>query len=287
MIKPPFLGKLVSIGDCVVDHYLEKNLYYPGGNALNVAVLVRRFGLETSFYIGMIGSDEEGRHIRASMKSEGIADDYLRQVEGESGKAKVTLENGDRVFVGSNKGGVQRRLMLRMDEADMALITKCRHVHSSCYSALEAELPRIRARAAHLSFDFSTRWQETRDDMSGDDYLALVCPHITCAFLSGSELDFEAAQALIARIHGFGVGFVCITQGEKGALYSEGQKVHHQPIQPAKLVDTMGAGDAFIAGFLAASLGGAKAAEAITYAAFAAARACEWAGAFGHPHQAN
>jgi len=68
MIEPPFSGSLVSIGDCVVDHYLEQNLYYPGGNALNVAVLVRRFGLQDSFYIGMTGTDEEGRHIRASMK---------------------------------------------------------------------------------------------------------------------------------------------------------------------------------------------------------------------------
>jgi len=286
MVKPPFSGALVSIGDCVVDHYLEQNLYYPGGNALNVAVLVRRFGLERSFYIGMIGTDEEGRHIRASMKKEGLDDVYLRLVAGESGKAKVTLENGDRVFVGSNRGGVQRRLMLRMDDADKALIKRVGHVHSSCYSALEAELPHIRSSVKSVSFDFSTRWQEERDGIKGEDYLTQVCPHISTAFLSGSELEEEAARALIAYIHGLGVGFVCITQGERGALYSDGASTRRQGIVPARLIDTMGAGDAFIAGYLAASIGGAESQDAIAYAAKSAARACEWAGAFGHPHMA-
>jgi len=267
MVVPPFSGALISIGDCVVDHYLEQNLYYPGGNALNVAVLVRRFGLEESFYIGMTGTDEEGRHIRAAMKKEGLIDDYLRLIDGQSGKAKVTIEAGERVFVGSNKGGVQRRVMLRMDEADMALIKRVGYVHSSCYSALEPELPRIRANAAGLSFDFSTRWREERDGIDGDDYLALVCPYISMAFLSGSGVALEEAEALISHIHGFGVAFVCMTQGDKGALYSDGTKLQHQPVVPAHIVDTMGAGDAFIAGYLAASIGGADAATAIAYAA--------------------
>jgi len=286
MIEPPFSGALVSIGDCVVDHYLEQNLYYPGGNALNVAVLVRRFGLTASFYIGMTGTDEEGQHIRASMEREGLECDYVRQVEGESGKAIVNLVNGDRVFVGSNRGGVQRRLMLRMDEADRELIKQVGHVHSSCYSALEAELPQIKSIAKNISFDFSTRWQEARDGIEGKDYLSLVCPHINCAFLSGSDLNGQQVKELMAYIHDFGVSLVCITQGDKGAFYSDGVSIHHQNIWPAHLVDTMGAGDAFIAGFLAASIGGADISASMTYAARSAAKSCEWAGAFGHPHPA-
>jgi fructoselysine 6-kinase len=270
---------LVGIGDNVVDLYLDQGVYYPGGNALNVAVLARRFGLPETAYVGIVGNDPEGDHIRAAMLAEGLSDAWLRRAEGESGKARVTLDSGDRVFVGSNKGGVRRRLMLRMDDGDLALVARLGHVHSSCFSYIEPELPRIRAAARGLSFDFSTG----RDPA----YLAQVCPHVTLAFLSGSDLDEDGSRALIAAVHRHGAPRVCITQGERGALYSDGRGVVRQGIVPARVVDTMGAGDAFIAGFLAATICGDTAAAALPRAAAFAARACEWAGAFGHPHPAT
>ncbi len=269
---------LVGIGDNVVDHYLDQGLYYPGGNALNVAVLARRFGLAETAYIGIIGDDEEGAHVRAAILAEGLSDAGLRVAHGETGKAKVTLQDGDRVFVGSNKGGLRKRLTLRLDEADLALIARLGHVHSSCFSYLEHELPRIAA-AARLSFDFSTG----RDE----GYFAAVCPHVTTCFLSGSDLDDEAARGLIARLHALGPAQVCITQGERGALFSDGARIVRQGIVPATVVDTMGAGDAFIAGWLAATIAGAPATEALPHAAAAAAKACAWRGAFGHPHPAQ
>lgn len=270
---------LVGIGDNVVDHYLDQGVYYPGGNALNVAVLARRFGLAQTEYVGIIGDDPEGAHIRAAMLAEGLSDRWLRQATGETGKAKVTLDNGDRVFVGSNKGGLRKRLALRMDDDDLALIARLGHVHSSCFSYLEPELPRIRAVARGLSFDFSTG----RDDA----YWAQVCPVITLAFLSGSDLDDAATEALIARIHALGPTQVCVTRGERGAVFSDGGRLIRQGIVPATLVDTMGAGDAFIAGYLAATLQGAAPADALPHAAACAARACGWAAAFGHPHPAR
>ena len=269
---------LVGIGDNVVDHYLDQGVYYPGGNALNVAVLARRFGLHDTAYIGIIGNDAEGAHVHASLLSEGLSDAGLRIAMGETGKAKVTLKDGDRVFVGSNKGGLRKRLTLRLDDDDLDLVARLGHVHSSCFSYLEHELPRLAATAQKLSFDFST----LRDAA----YFAQVCPHVTTAFLSGSDLEEEAAKALIRQIHALGPAQVCVTQGERGALFSDGTRVVRQGIVPAQVVDTMGAGDAFIAGWLAATIGGTDAFAALPLAASAAARACGWPAAFGHPHPA-
>jgi fructoselysine 6-kinase len=270
---------LVSVGDNVVDHYLDQGIYYPGGNALNVAILAHRFGMTNNAYIGILGEDEEGRHVHACILAEGLSDSQLRFAKGETGKAKVTLVNGDRVFVGSNKGGVRRKLMLRMDQDDLELISRLGHVHSSCFSYIEPELPRIRAIAQGLSFDFST----ARDT----DYFAAVCPLVTLAFLSASDLPDSETEAFIARIHAFGAPMVCVTQGERGAVFSDGARILRQGIVQAKPVDTMGAGDAFIAGFLATRINGASIDDALPQAATFAARACEWPGAFGYPHPAE
>lgn len=270
---------LVGIGDNVVDHYLDQGVYYPGGNALNVAVLAHRFGLANCAYIGILGNDEEGSHVRSCILAEGLSAEYLRVAQGDTGKATVSLVNGDRVFVDSNKGGVRKRLMLRMDQDDLDLIARLGHVHSSCFSYLEPELPRIRAIAQGLSFDFSTGREM--------NYLAAICPLVTLAVLSAADLSDTETEAFIARIHSMGAPMVCITQGERGAVFSNGTRTIRQQIAHAKLVDTMGAGDAFIGGFLAARINGATIEDALPHAATCAARACEWRGAFGHPHPAE
>jgi fructoselysine 6-kinase len=267
---------LLCIGDNVVDHYLDRGVFFPGGNALNVAVLARRFGLADVAYMGIVGNDREGDHVRACMAAEGLSTAHLRRVEGPNGKAQVTHDaEGDRVFVSSNRGGIRRRLMLRMDEDELALITAAGHVHSSCFSYLEPELPRIRAVARGLSFDFST--------LHVPAYLAEVCPHVSTAFLSGAGLDDAAVSDLIARVLALGPDTVCVTRGDKGSVWAKGQTRIEQPIAPAKVIDTMGAGDAFIAGYLVGTLRGDRPEQVLPYAASCAAKACGWEGAWGYP----
>lgn len=64
---------LLCIGDNVVDLYLDKGVFFPGGNALNVAVLARRFGLADVAYMGIVGNDREGDHVRACMLAESLS----------------------------------------------------------------------------------------------------------------------------------------------------------------------------------------------------------------------
>lgn len=271
---------LLCIGDNVVDLYLDRGVFFPGGNALNVAVLARRFGLSDAAYMGIVGNDREGDHVRACIEAEGLPTTHLRRVEGPNGKAQVTHDaQGDRVFVASNRGGIRRKLMLRMDEDDLALIAATGHVHSSCFSYLEPELPRIRAAARGVSFDFST--------LHDPDYLAQVCPHVTTAFLSGQGLDDAGVSALIDQVRGLGPDTVCVTRGEQGAVWVRGQTRIEQPIVPARVVDTMGAGDAFIAGYLVGTLRGDTPEQVLPYAACCAAKACGWEGAWGYPLAEN
>lgn len=267
---------LLCIGDNVVDLYLDQGVFFPGGNALNVAVLARRFGLADVAYIGIVGNDREGDHVQACMVAEGLSTAHLRRVEGPNGKAQVTHDaDGDRVFVSSNRGGIRRKLMLRMDEDDLALIAAKGHVHSSCFSYLEPELPRIFGAARGVSFDFST--------LHDPAYLEQVCPHVTTAFLSGAGLADAAVSQLIKRVLDLGPDTVCVTRGDKGAVWAKGRSRIEQPIVSTRVLDTMGAGDAFIAGYLVGTLRGDAPEQVLPFAASCAAKACGWEGAWGYP----
>lgn len=267
---------LVGIGDNVVDLYLERGVFFPGGNALNVAVLARRFGLPASEYIGILGTDREAAHVRASLLGEGLVDDWLREAIGPNGKAQVRHDpNGDRVFVESNRGGIRRKVMLRMDDDDVALIERMGHVHSSCFSYIETELSQIRAVAKSLSYDFSVNREP--------EYLRRICPMLDIAFLSGQGLDARGVDNLIELALSAGAVQACVTLGADGALWSDGRERRHQPVVPAHVIDTMGAGDAFIAGYLAATIMGRTSADALVRAAECAASCCGWEGSWGHP----
>jgi fructoselysine 6-kinase len=66
------------------------------------------------------------------------------------------------------------------------------------------------------------------------------------------------------------------------AILSDGRQIWRQPVIPARIVDTLGAGDSFIGRFLAGLFDGEAPAAALEEAARAAAVTCGSYGAFGH-----
>ncbi|SDN06690.1 fructoselysine 6-kinase [Fictibacillus solisalsi] len=266
--------KLIAIGDNVVDVYLERNEMYPGGNALNVAVLSRQCGAVETAFIGIVGNDTEGDHILDSLKKENVDASRVRRAIGESGKAYVNLdEEGDRIFVKSNKGGIQSALKLRLTEEDYESITHYDVLHTSIYSSLEDELPRLQ-KLIPLSYDFSNHYT--------DELFKKACPYLTFAFVSGSDLSELEIDALIAKIHSFGTANVVVTRGSSGVIMSNGSNRYIQGIEEAEVIDTLGAGDSFIAGFLTSFFNQSSIEESLQFAALNAARTCEVMGAFGH-----
>lgn len=268
--------KLIAIGDNVVDYYEDQGIIYPGGNALNVAVAARRNGADRCAYLGIAGDDAAAEHIIACMRAEGIDISRIRRVYGPSGEAAVRLnEDGDRIFVGTNRAvRVASLLQLRLNADDLSYIAGYDVIHASVNSDLEHELERLAARPVSFDFSTKTRWNET--------YLRQVCPHLAYAFFSGSDMSPAEINELTAFVHALGVKVVGVTRGGEPALFSrEGAKFEQAPLR-ADILDTMGAGDSFIGGFLAAYHGTGNMADALRRAAASAAATCAHYGAFGY-----
>jgi sugar/nucleoside kinase (ribokinase family) len=126
-------------------------------------------------------------------------------------------------------------------------------VHSSVYSGTETELPKLGGAGPLVSFDLSSE-AEYRTPA----YLDRVCPYTDLVLLSCSDLDDAATHALLAEVVRHGARLVLATRGLAGAVVSDGQAVIQAPARPvrppAEIVDTMGCGDAFLAGFAASLL---------------------------------
>ena len=134
----------------------------------------------------------------------------------------------------------------------------------------------ILAKCGEVAYDFSER----RDE----EYLRQVCPYLTYAFFSGSDMTEDEVTSLQAFCHSLGVKIVGITRGGEGAVFSENGTVYRQGITPTEVVDTMGAGDSFIAGFLTHYGNYHDMAAALAFASERAAFTCTQHGGFGYPH---
>ncbi|WP_432409171.1 PfkB family carbohydrate kinase [Wukongibacter sp. M2B1] len=271
--------KIIAIGDNVTDCYLDQKVYYPGGNCVNVAVNCKRNGADKCAYIGIFGNDEKADHIRWALDQEGISYNCSRFMIGISGQPRVNLTSeGDRVFVGGPKNTVQHIVRLRLTKEDLEYISQFDLCHTSCYSSIEMELAEIKKHCS-ISFDFSENKEET--------YLNTVCPHIKFAFFSGSSLNLYDIEKLIQTCHSLGTEIVGVTRGSKGALFSKNGEIFKQDVKPTEVVDTMGAGDSFIAGFLTHYTKNKNMKEALDFAAICASKTCSIDGAFGYPHVFN
>lgn len=267
--------KIIAIGDNVVDCYLDQDKYYPGGNCVNVAVNCKRSGAEDVSYIGIFATDDKAAHLKSVLEQEGIPYHRSRVAEGISGQPRVNLtEDGDRVFVGGPKNTVQHTLKLKLTPEDYEYIKEFDVCHTSCYSSMEEELPGL-AQQIKVSYDFSDKYTAAK--------LEKVCPSITHGFFSGAHLGDEELENLVEELGKYNLETIGITRGSKPALFIHQGKRYDQEVYETDIVDTMGAGDSFIAGFLTAFYNQKDMRDALDFAAKRASITCGFYGGFGYP----
>lgn len=239
--------RVLGFGDNIVDRFVDRGVDYPGGNAVNVAVYAQRLGAHAE-YLGVFGDDASGAFLRASIEDAGVRTPRCIVRSGESGVSSLRVDDGDRVFLGWNGGGVTVREPIDLAEGRDEYAATFDIVHSSVYSRTESQLPVLRERGVLVSFDLSSE-----DEFRRPAYLDRVAPYADLVLLSCAGMDDDRALALLDDAVARGAGLALGTRGTDGALVTDG-RVHlsapAERVADADIVDTMGCGDAFVAGFL-------------------------------------
>jgi fructoselysine 6-kinase len=236
------MSGLVAVGLNVVNKYEQLGMMYPGGNEFNVAVYAVWLGARGAF-LGVFGSDEAGRYVAGVLDRLGVDFSHSRFREGENGYAMVRLEEGERVFGEYNHGGVTGLYPIKLDEEDLSYIRGFDAASSSINAHLGPDqIRKIRGVGVPVSFDFS--------DLYSAKDLAVFAPLADYSFFSCSALDKGETEKLLRTAHSLSGSLCVATRGAKGATAFDGRDFYEQEAVPVAVVDTMGAGDAFIAGFL-------------------------------------
>ncbi len=259
---------IIAFGDNVVDCYPDRQQMFPGGNCLNHAVFARRAGADAA-YAGAVSDDAAGDLIRQALIDEGVDVSLLRRIPGATAYCVIELRAGDRTFVGANLGVS----IIAPSAGDLARLADADAVHTGRSSHVDAWLPLFGQRT-RVSYDMATVHDAAR--------IARVAPHCFLLSFSGGGLSQPEALALARLARDCGADWALVTRGDEGALLLGADGVFEAKIKPVEAVDTLGAGDTFIASVLVGLLQGQDPATILDRAAGAAAETCLVQGAFGH-----
>lgn len=260
--------KLAAVGDNCMDVYANLDKAYPGGNPVNVAVYFKRLGGESS-YTGVVGTDKYGDMMINAIKSKGVDVSHISKMEGRTAITQVELVNGERVF-GDYDEGVMKNLSLSEDDIDFL----CSHdlIVSGLWGNVHRFFYMLKAKGMKIAFDAATR--------PFDDIVDEAIKHVDYLFFASDIDDNEELHIQMKELYNKGPILIIATLGEKGSIVFDGTKFIQFGIIPCEVIDTMGAGDSYIAGFLKGILENKKIIECMEIGAKNATKTLEYNGAW-------
>jgi 2-dehydro-3-deoxygluconokinase len=261
-----------------------------GGSEANVAIGLARLGADVR-WLGRVGDDGLGRRVVRELRAEGVQVAAVVDPAAPTGLLlKETDAAGRTEVVYHRRGSAGSRLSPEdLAEVDWSSVT---HLHvtgitpalsASASAAVDAAMQRLEA---PVSFDVNHRGRLWSAEAAAPVYRRLAA-RATIVFAGLDEAmllvpEADGAEDAARRIAALGPVEVVIKLGADGALALVDGLVEQVAALPVHVVDTVGAGDAFVAGYLAERVLGRPTTARLATAAAAGAAACthpgDWEG---------
>jgi rfaE bifunctional protein kinase chain/domain len=310
------LGKKVSlgiVGDLCVDAYYflhgeagetsvetgkpvlpVKKYYFDLGGAANVALNLKKLGAAHVEAFGVIGEDPFGKVLEAGFRAEAV-------------QSRVIVQKKDwatHVYTKIYRDGVEEP---RLDIGNFNKIEEASS--ASLIAALEQSLPGLKGliineqlRGGFHSPPFQKKLQELIDSHQ-DKLWFCDCRNLNDVYKRtihklndrealglyssaqpGKEREGKNLRDVIIWLYERWGKTVVITRGSRGALAFDGEEFYEIPgIHIVNPIDTVGAGDAFLAAFAFAQCSGLSVQESIELGNFAAGVSVQKIYQTGHP----
>ena len=251
-----------------------------GGAESNLAIAMSRLGKQVAWW-SRLPDNPLGRHIAQTLRKFGVDTSGIYWQQGARlGTYFIEFGSPPRptqvVYDRADSAASQ----MQPDDFEWSIFQRTKRLHltgitpalsQSCLETVRRAMHEARAAGVQISFDLNYRaklwsWDECRPVM---DELASQADLVIGATRDAQSLqkDTIEGEALIRALHQrWGFPTVILTKGPEGTYAYDGDTFHDVPAYTGvKIVDRIGAGDAFAAGLLCALLDGKSLPEAMHY----------------------
>lgn len=235
-----------------------------GGSSAITACGAARLGIRTAF-VGLIGNDAFGVWCRERLDACGVDTSMLVTDPTVDTGVTVILQRSDDRAIVTSPGSIAQ---LDLSHIDVDRLCGARHVHVGSYFLQTSLRPSVstlfdRVRAAGATTSLDTNY-DPADVWALGDVLSrcdMFFPNDAEARRFGGSDDLDDAVATLGR----DVAHVAVTCGAAGGLVHSAGSTHRAdaPAIDGVVVDAVGAGDSFDAGFIAGHLRGLDAPAAL------------------------
>lgn len=255
--------KVWSLGDAVVDLIPLQNMQYEacaGGAPVNVAAGVAKLG-QPSGFIGRVGEDTFGHFMQKTLFDIGVDTSAMEfDEQHRTSTVLVSLhENGEREFsflVSPSADQFLSNKKLPIFDKDILHFCSLALVYPVCRGSLSEAMNKMKQAGGILSFDVNIRPQMWSDPVEMYTTVDQFAYQADILKLSEEELLWLAKEITLDKaldkLKNYPARLKIVTQGAKGCLVLTQNSQVAISAYLVKSVDTTGAGDAFMAGLLAA-----------------------------------
>jgi 2-dehydro-3-deoxygluconokinase len=275
------LLRAASIGS--LEHVSDFDLRI-GGAESNVAIGVARLG-RPAVWMGRVGDDGVGRRVLRELRAEGVTVDAVVDPEARTGLMLKETPTAGRTRVSYYRAG-SAGSRIGIDDLDYEAIETAGVLHvtgitlalsESAEQAVFAAIGAAVAAGVPVSFDVNHRpalW----GDRDPAPLYRRVAERSAIVFAGADEaallVGAGSPEQLAARIADLGPAQAIVKLGEDGCVASIDGEALSAPAEKITPLDTVGAGDAFVAGYLVALLDELAPADRLRQGARCGAFAC-------------
>lgn len=231
---------------------VEDIIFTTGGGATNAAVTFGRQGLNTAC-ICKVGNDVSGKEVLQNLKQEGVATNFV--IEDNNNKTAYSIlllsPNGERTIL------VYRGASDHFKGSDFNLRTlNARWFYIAGSVPIEVlNLILNKAKETNTKVAYNPSKSEIKNGLNGLGEVlkkldVLLINRAEGAYLTG--IDYKKEDKIFKKLDDHVNGIVVLTDGNRGALISDGKSIFESGIfKNQSVIDRTGAGDAFGSGFVA------------------------------------
>ncbi len=243
-----------------------------GGAPMNVAFHLNQLGAPAAM-VSRVGSDDLGREILAFLAGKNIDTSLIQRDDTfPTGIVKVALDEQ-----GHPSYEIVQPVAWDFIRAEPAALDTVENAAMLVFGSLAARnrtsretLMALLERAVYRVFDVNLRppffSPELLEELLGKADLLKMNDHELDTLSGWYHFRGEEKDRMESLLEHFHLDGVVVTKGDKGAVFQDKSGFYLHAGYPVQVQDTIGSGDAFLAGFLRQTLRGEKPDERLAFA---------------------
>lgn len=230
------MKKTIAMSDNCIDVYYKLDRYYLTGNSIDFAFNYKDLGGDVT-EMTILGNDVFAKALEERLKERDIPLRVLKQVDRPTGMATMDLVDGDKKHLHFEGNAMEE---IDLTESDLEFVKQFDIVYSERWTKVWRYIKELKQPGQIWIYDFSKRMEEEKND--------IILPYLDYAFFSYQKNN-EYIREFMIKTREKGAKVVVAMLGEEGSLAYDGKEWYKQEAEHVTVINTVGAGDSFIAAF--------------------------------------